>query len=252
MLSQLLLPVLRERFADRGLVEGTPPDPCAAFPGVHPGIRGVSIYDDGDELTVCVDDLTHGHFSEYTEGLSESEREHRIVESVVEFLSALFADEVVVWGQQHMGGWYRPGSGDAGRNTVIAIGGSGGEGPAQGFVWSGPYKQRHAETEFGGGGLGGVNVFDKVCASLAFALGVVFVLAGVAGLAFGCRAHFTLPPVLGVLPAFVGWGIVRAVYLAWRRYPQPPAERWPDGFRPLPGAGGPDAEPGAAADTAAR
>ena len=49
---------------DRGLIEGAPPHPCAVFPGLHPGIRGVSIYDDGDELTLCVDDLTHGQFSE--------------------------------------------------------------------------------------------------------------------------------------------------------------------------------------------
>ena len=145
MLSQKLLPVLRERFPDRGLVEGTAPDPCAVFPGIHPGIRSVSVYDDGDELTLSVDDLTHGHFSEYTEGLSEPEREQRIVERAVEFLEALFADKVVVWSQQHMGGWYRPEWGDAGRNTVIQIGGTGGEAPVQEFVWSGPYTQRHAE-----------------------------------------------------------------------------------------------------------
>lgn len=144
MLSHLLLPVLRERFPDRGLVEGTPPDSCAVFPGIHPAIRGVSIYDDGDELTLCVDDLTHGHFSEYTEGLSDAEREHRIVDHAVEFLEALFADKVVVWGQQHMGGWYRPEWSDAGRNTVVQIGGGQQQAPIQEFVWSGPYAQRPA------------------------------------------------------------------------------------------------------------
>lgn len=145
VLSALLLPVLRNRFPDRGLVEGTPPEPCAVFPGIHPGIRSVSIYDDGDELTLCVDDLTHGHFSEYTEGLSEAEREQCIVESAVEFLDALFADRVVVWGQQHMGGWYRPEREDAGSNTVVQIGGAGGNGAVQEFVWSGPFTQKHAE-----------------------------------------------------------------------------------------------------------
>ena len=68
----------------------------------------MAIYDDGDELTVYVDDLTHGHFAEYAEGLSESERAGRIVEAVAEFLDALFADRVVVWGQHNTGGgWYR-------------------------------------------------------------------------------------------------------------------------------------------------
>jgi hypothetical protein len=128
VLSSLLLPILRERFPGRGLVEGTPPDSCAAFPGTHTGIRGVSIYDDGHELTVCVDDLTHGHFAECDDRLPEAERERRIVEAVVEFLDALFADRVAVRGQANVGGgWYR-----------IDLGGLGGRHGVQEFVWSGP------------------------------------------------------------------------------------------------------------------
>jgi hypothetical protein len=128
VLSQLPLPVLRERFPNRGLVAGEPPEPCAVFPGIHAGIRRVAIYDDGDELTVCVDDLTHGHFAEYGEELSESERAGRIVEAVAEFLDDLFADRVVVWGQHNTGGgWYtRDLSGAAGVQGVPE------------FVWSGP------------------------------------------------------------------------------------------------------------------
>ncbi len=98
MLSSLLLPTLRERFPGRRMAEGEPPAPCAVFPGVHPGIRGVSVYDDGHELTVCVDDLTHGHFAEYDDTILEAERDRRIVEAVVEFLDDLFADRVAVWG----------------------------------------------------------------------------------------------------------------------------------------------------------
>jgi hypothetical protein len=130
VLSQRLLPILRQQFPNRGLVAGEPPEPCAVLPGLHPSIRGVSIYDDGDELTLCVDDLTHGHFTEYTAGLLEADREQRIVESVVEFLDALFSNNVVVWDQHHMGGWYRPEWGDGGQNTVIQIGGISNEGPA--------------------------------------------------------------------------------------------------------------------------
>jgi hypothetical protein len=139
VLSALLLPILRERFPDRGLVEGDPPDPCAVFPGIHPGIRSVTIYDDGDELTLCVDDLTHGHFNEYREGLTEAEREQSIVDRAVEFLDALFTDKVVVWGQHNIGGWYRPEWGESDSNTVIQIDGTGGIGKGQEFVWSGPF-----------------------------------------------------------------------------------------------------------------
>src|SRR4051812_32633704 len=103
MLSPMLLPILRERFPGRGLAEGAPQGPCAAFPGTHPGIRGVSIYDDGDELTLSVDDLTHDHFAEYDDQLREDERERRVVGAVVEFLDALFSDRVAVWGQAGVG-----------------------------------------------------------------------------------------------------------------------------------------------------
>lgn len=127
MLSSLLLPILREKFPGRGLVEGTSPDPCAMFPGIHPGIRGVSIYDDGHELTLCVDDLTHGHFAEYDDQLPLAERERRIVEAVVEFLDALFSDRVAVWGQANVGGGWRR----------IDLSESSGWPDVPEFVWSG-------------------------------------------------------------------------------------------------------------------
>jgi hypothetical protein len=31
----------------------------------------------------------------------------------------------------------------------------------------------------------------------------------------GIQANFRLPPVLGLFPAFVGWGVIRSVMLAW-------------------------------------
>lgn len=60
-----------------------------------------------------------------------------------------------------------------------------------------------------------MNPFDKFCAVLAFPLGVILVLLGAVGLFVGCSAQFTLPPVLGVLPALVGWGILRAIWWGW-------------------------------------
>lgn len=57
--------------------------------------------------------------------------------------------------------------------------------------------------------------FDRFCAGIAFVLGIL----GLIGLFTGCRANFTLPPILGVFPAFVGWGIIRAVRVAWHIEP---------------------------------
>lgn len=72
-----------------------------------------------------------------------------------------------------------------------------------------------------------MNAFDRICAVLAFALGVALLLAGFFGLFMGVRMWFTLPPVLGLLPAFAGWGVLRAVYFAWSvkkaDSPNPPA-----------------------------
>ena len=61
-----------------------------------------------------------------------------------------------------------------------------------------------------------MNLFDRVCAVPAMILGAVFLILGILGLFTGCKAHFTLPPILGVLPAVVGWGIVKSVWVAWK------------------------------------
>ena len=61
-----------------------------------------------------------------------------------------------------------------------------------------------------------MNLFDKICAACSFLLGVLLLLLGAVGLFKGCNAHFALPAIFGVIPAFIGWGIVRPVFLAWR------------------------------------
>ena len=86
----------------------------------------MAVYDDRCELTVALDDLTHGHFSD--DSAPQAAREQRIVDAVVEFLDALFADRVVVWGQHNTGGgWYRSDLRGAGARPSVPE-----------FVWSGP------------------------------------------------------------------------------------------------------------------
>jgi hypothetical protein len=68
-----------------------------------------------------------------------------------------------------------------------------------------------------------LNGFDKFCAVIAFPLGVIFLILGALGVVLGCSAHFTLPPPLGILPAFAGWGIVRAIRIAWKASNRPDA-----------------------------
>ena len=61
-----------------------------------------------------------------------------------------------------------------------------------------------------------LNVFDKICAVFAILLGGLFMILGELGVFTGCKAHFTLPPVMGILPVFVGWGIVKSIIVAWK------------------------------------
>ena len=68
--------------------------------------------------------------------------------------------------------------------------------------------------------------FDRVCAALAFVLGAALAVLGVLGIFFGCSAHFTLPPIFGVIPALVGWGIIRTGRIAWRVTTPGEIHRW--------------------------
>jgi hypothetical protein len=61
-----------------------------------------------------------------------------------------------------------------------------------------------------------MNTFGKICACMAFVLGVVLLILGVMGAFVGCNAHFSLPPILDVVPALVGWGVVKPIIVAWK------------------------------------
>jgi len=58
--------------------------------------------------------------------------------------------------------------------------------------------------------------FDKVCAVLAIPIGIVFMVLGAVGLFTGSKANFSLPPILGGLPFFLGWGMSIPLIRYWR------------------------------------
>ena len=106
MITDTLFPLLRERFADRGLRIETQPQVCAIFPAIHPEVGDIQVYDDGDEVTVYAGNFTHGHFSNY-DAISEQEKAKDISESIIDFLEAVFADRVAFWGSHKAGGGWR-------------------------------------------------------------------------------------------------------------------------------------------------
>jgi hypothetical protein len=106
----VLLRALRRRFPERPVVidPGRPDEGLGASLRVapaHPDVGGVTIADDGNEVTVYVGEITHGHFGCYDEGLTRAEAEELVADDVAAFLDALFADRVLLWRAGGTGGW---------------------------------------------------------------------------------------------------------------------------------------------------
>jgi len=71
-----------------------------------------------------------------------------------------------------------------------------------------------------------MTLFDKICAALSIAVGAVFMVLGVGGLFTGAKAHFTLPPILGALPFFLGWGMCVPLVWYWKMSSRAATIRW--------------------------
>lgn len=128
MIADTLVPMLRERFPERGLRVETHPRLRFIFPAAHQDVGDILIYDDGDEITLHAGVFTHGHFSNY-DAITDEQKAQLISEDVVNFLTAVFADRVVFWGSRKGGGGWRR----------LDIGSE--ESPRESeYVWSGPTK----------------------------------------------------------------------------------------------------------------
>jgi hypothetical protein len=133
MITDKLIPRVKERFPDAKAEFGAPPEPAVVFPAIHPEVGDIKIYDDGSELTLVAGNFTHGHFSDF-DTKDPDEAEQNIVDDVLRFLERLFADQIVLWGShQSRGGWYNRG----GTSKAIPSLEQMKEGK-QLYVWSGP------------------------------------------------------------------------------------------------------------------
>jgi len=59
--------------------------------------------------------------------------------------------------------------------------------------------------------------FDKLCALLSIPIGIFFLILGLWGLFAGSNASFDLPPIVGVLPFFLGWTMCVTTIRFWRK-----------------------------------
>jgi hypothetical protein len=104
--------------------------PCAE-------VGNIEIQDDEYELTVFVGNFTHWHVGCYEEGYSELEKAEYIASRVVEFLSDLFSDKIVMWGSHSGGGGFynREEAPQKSKSGWFGFGGKDGE--RSEWVWSG-------------------------------------------------------------------------------------------------------------------
>lgn len=130
-IGEVLLPALRQRFPDKPFVEGVSPDAVATFSAAHPAVGDLRILDDGEEVTVMLGHHTHSHFNPYDATLTSAQLAQEVTESVLDFLTELFADRVLIWSiAGHSGGWSR--------GSILTDVTSGPPPEAVRFVWSGP------------------------------------------------------------------------------------------------------------------
>ena len=107
MIRESILAELKRRFPPESYRVGDDDKTVAVFPAKCPDIGNVTIWDDGEEATVLIENITHSHFNPYDDSLSESERDKQITEEVCDFLEDLFSDKILLWrsASGRSGGW---------------------------------------------------------------------------------------------------------------------------------------------------
>ena len=103
MMADLLTTELAARLPDLE-VRTDAPNRSLVIPAANDEVGNVTIIDDGDEFTLYIGTITHGHFSDY-EAANPDERARTIVDSLVLFLEDLVADRVLIWRSDGSGGW---------------------------------------------------------------------------------------------------------------------------------------------------
>ena len=122
-IRETLVPLLVERFKDRGLQLGTSPDLIAVFPAAHPEVGDVRISEgNGGGADLAVGDVVRDHFfNPYEEERNTSEAAEGIARNVVRFLQELFADRLLMWRSTdgRTRGWRE--RGDAGHTAPLVV-----------------------------------------------------------------------------------------------------------------------------------
>src|SRR5262249_21251822 len=124
----------------RTFTTDVPPKPIAVFSGAHSEVGDVCIWDDGDEATVSIGEITHGHFNPYDPSLSPEQLATVVTGEVLQFLADLFLDRVLLWKSREggSGGWQVL---DEGNELSLM------DSDDLTYLWSGPVKNPLAQSQ---------------------------------------------------------------------------------------------------------
>lgn len=86
MIRDRLIPHIKKAFTGWEMKINPVENPIVRFPALQKEVGDVLVYDDGDEATVHVEHISHGHFSHYDETITQEQREMIVTEDVISFL----------------------------------------------------------------------------------------------------------------------------------------------------------------------
>jgi len=128
MLRDVIIKALKSEFGDKVRINPESTE-FAVFAAKHHAVGDVILEVAGDEVTIFIGDITHGHFGSYEPDLLEEEHGVAIASEVVDFLADLFADKYLLFKASWGGGWTRVEDGF--KETFLT-------GRKKWFNWSGP------------------------------------------------------------------------------------------------------------------
>lgn len=159
-----MTPTLNKFAARLAELQGTPckfkyvrePQPAATIRAQHEAVGDITIYDDGDELTIDIGRKHHSHVSCYNyDRFPEAERLDMAARAAAQFVHDFMCDRVCIavdfFGEQCVGSchYYRA-EGNSNISLVRAFAGATmGERRTARFLWSGPLAEPAAGADDG-------------------------------------------------------------------------------------------------------
>ena len=133
MIRDSLIRAIQQRFPDIAFSYFDATQPCARVSPNCEDIGDLEIYDDGNEATVSIREITHTHFNPYKK-MPEHDRDQWIADAVIDFLVALFTDRILLYrSEDRRQGGFQCHDSPIDRSLPVP-----GTEQYQCFVWSGP------------------------------------------------------------------------------------------------------------------